>query len=209
MSFASDLTSIEVCAGAGGQAIGLHQAGFKHLALVEIDRHAGRGRRLVERNRAGNITDGLREACMACLDIDKAVVRRFAETGVDPMHIDARLTPTGENQVNMLAQVLRQFSATREPATLRLLQPTQGPRSSSFGLRRVFNGQARNPHSGMDIAAASGTPVVAPAAGRVIDAGDYFFNGNTVWLDHGGGLLSMTVIAVLGFVVAFSSAPAS
>ena len=74
---------------------------------------------------------------------------------------------------------------------LRMQVPTPGRRSSSFGLRRVFNGQARNPHSGMDIAAPTGTPVVAPLAGRVIDTGDYFFNGHTVWLDHGGGLLSM------------------
>ncbi len=88
------------------------------------------------------------------------------------------------------AQVIATFSDT-PPADLALRQPTSGPRSSSFGLRRVFNGQARNPHGGMDIAAPTGTPVFAPRAGRVIDTGDYFFNGKTVWLDHGAGLLTM------------------
>ncbi len=77
------------------------------------------------------------------------------------------------------------------PRDLRMQAPVDGRRSSSFGLRRVFNGQARQPHSGMDIAATTGTPVVAPLAGQVVDTGDYFFNGQTVWLDHGGGLLSM------------------
>ncbi|MBG6075394.1 M23 family metallopeptidase [Polaromonas sp. CG_9.11] len=90
------------------------------------------------------------------------------------------------------ATVMATFSEPLPQASaLRMRVPVPGRRSSSFGLRRVFNGQSRNPHSGMDIAASTGTPVVAPLPGRVIDTGDYFFNGNTVWLDHGGGLLSM------------------
>ena len=99
-----------------------------------------------------------------------------------------------ERERDHQAQVMATFS--EQPAggalqSLRMQVPVPGRRSSSFGLRRVFNGQARNPHSGMDIAAATGTAVVAPLPGKVIDTGDYFFNGGTVWLDHGGGLLTM------------------
>jgi murein DD-endopeptidase MepM/ murein hydrolase activator NlpD len=111
---------------------------------------------------------------------------------VSPRHVELSKADLARHERERAhqAKVIATFSAER-PASLRFAAPVPGPRSSSFGLRRVFNGQARNPHSGMDIAAPVGTPVRAPAPARVIDTGDYFFNGNTVWLDHGCGLLSM------------------
>jgi murein DD-endopeptidase MepM/ murein hydrolase activator NlpD len=84
----------------------------------------------------------------------------------------------------------RQFSP-RQPSNLLLDKPVNGPLSSPFGLRRFFNGEERNPLSGLDFAASRGTPIKAPAAGKVILLGDYFFNGKTVFVDHGQGLISM------------------
>lgn len=83
-----------------------------------------------------------------------------------------------------------QFSP-RQPSNLLFDHPVNGPLSSPFGLRRFFNGEERNPHSGLDFAARSGTPIKAPAAGKVILTGNLFFNGNTVFIDHGQGLISM------------------
>jgi len=74
---------------------------------------------------------------------------------------------------------------------LQFEQPADGPYSSPFGLRRYFNQQARRPHSGLDIAAPLEAPIHAAADGTVINTGRYFFNGNTVFLDHGQGLITM------------------
>lgn len=71
------------------------------------------------------------------------------------------------------------------------IRPTVGKFSNSFGRKRFFNGEERAPHSGLDIPAPVGQKVVAPAAGTVVAVGDYFFNGKTVLVDHGQGLISM------------------
>jgi len=68
--------------------------------------------------------------------------------------------------------------------------PVEGRILHSFGFRRVINGEPRSPHNGEDIAAPKGTPVVAPNDGIARLTGDRFFGGNTVFLEHGGGLFT-------------------
>lgn len=120
--------------------------------------------------------------------------KRYAEQRlkVAPRHVElsAEDQARAQRERRHLGAVLSRFSAERVPATLRLQQPVAGRRSSSFGLRRVFNGQPRSPHAGMDLAAVTGTPVVSAGAGVVADIGDYFFAGRVVVVDHGQGLLT-------------------
>ena len=106
---------------------------------------------------------------------------------VDPLPEDlARIEAEAARSHEALASYSEEFVPT-----WRWSAPVAGPRSSSFGLRRVFNGQPRSPHSGMDIAAPTGTPIVVPAAGRVVETGDFFFNGQSVFVDHGHGVVTM------------------
>ncbi|MCF6219045.1 MAG: peptidoglycan DD-metalloendopeptidase family protein [Gammaproteobacteria bacterium] len=77
------------------------------------------------------------------------------------------------------------------PSLPELALPVTGRLSSRFGLQRYFNEQPRKPHSGTDIAAPEGTPITSPADGVVVRTGAYFFNGNTVFVDHGQGLITL------------------
>lgn len=107
-----------------------------------------------------------------------------------------KVEPTAEDlkRINRESRVMKAaFEAWRdqEDVPLQFDLPAEGPLSSPFGLRRIFNGEPRAPHSGFDIAAAAGSPIRAPAPGRVAAVGNYFFNGNTVLIDHGQGLVTM------------------
>lgn len=79
---------------------------------------------------------------------------------------------------------------TAQSIDANFIAPVDGRLSSLFGLKRFYNDIPKRPHSGLDIAAPTGTPILAPAPAKVIGTGSYYFNGNTVFLDHGQGLLS-------------------
>ncbi len=107
------------------------------------------------------------------------------------------VNPSPENQARFKRELDEQLTAYKQyreatPSNVVLDRPVDGGRySSPFGLRRFFNGEERNPHSGLDIAVPTGTPIKSSADGVVTIVGDYFFNGKTVFVDHGQGMISM------------------
>lgn len=117
---------------------------------------------------------------------------------------EERITITDQEQVTPstlnLERIRKESALMREAYALftpqpdnllPIIRPVEGRTSGVFGSRRFFNDQPRNPHSGIDWAAPLGTPIKSPAPGKVVVVGSFFFNGNTVLIDHGGGFISM------------------
>lgn len=71
------------------------------------------------------------------------------------------------------------------------IRPVEGEISTEFGLNRIINGQRRSQHTGVDLRAEKGTPVLACNHGVVALVDELFFSGKSVVLDHGWGLYSM------------------
>lgn len=91
------------------------------------------------------------------------------------------------------AEVKRLLTSSPAPRhyDLPFLRPVPGGVSSAFGLRRFLNGEPRAPHGGVDLRAAQGSPVLACADGTVVLVAAHYFAGNSIYVDHGEGVLSM------------------
>jgi murein DD-endopeptidase MepM/ murein hydrolase activator NlpD len=168
----------------GDRVLVLPQAGH-WLAVVGIPLSAAAGADAISIQRSGAA-----EQMLSFTVVPKQYLVQRLRVAPAQVDLSAQDLARYQREHAHLQAALATF-APQLPATLRLRVPVSGRRTSSFGSRRIFNEQARAPHSGMDIAARSGAPVHAAAPGTVIDTGSYFFDGNTVLIDHGEGLITM------------------
>jgi len=108
----------------------------------------------------------------------------------DMVDLDAK-TLERVNQEARKLEALFQTSRNERLWKNVFIRPVEGEISTGFGLNRIINGQQRSPHTGVDLRAEKGTPVLASNHGVVVLVDELFFTGKSVLLDHGGGLYSM------------------
>ena len=160
------------------------QGPWRALAGIDLDQRPGDARIVVER--------GLDRWCAVRLSIKAGT---FEEDRLTVPQRFVELSPADQaraaRETSQLAAVFRVRTAERLWHGPFQIPIEDGRRSSSFGRRRILNGQPRSPHTGVDLGAASGTPVHAMQRGRVALDADLFFSGRTVVLDHGLGVFSL------------------
>lgn len=113
------------------------------------------------------------------------------------LSVDPKMVDPPSDQLDRIRREKRRVAGIWRltgPAAFELpLHPpiTPVPSARSFGSRRVFNGKPGNPHSGADLSASTGTPVLAAAGGTVVIADAHYFSGKSVFIDHGNDLITM------------------
>ena len=119
------------------------------------------------------------------------------EFPTEQLKVAPRFTDLSKTDLNRVNRESKEVGAIYRRITADIVPdapftvPIPGAIGTNFGERRIFNGQARSPHSGADLRASTGTPVHAANRGRVVLAKALFFTGNTVILDHGLGIYSL------------------
>ena len=110
---------------------------------------------------------------------------------VDKKYVD----PPAAEQARIRADREKVRRALAQPLperlwTLPFTRPVPGDVSSLFGLKRVFNGQPRGVHRGLDLRGSTGTPILACAPGKVVLADELYFSGKVVYINHGAGVFT-------------------
>ena len=116
---------------------------------------------------------------------------------------ESRITISNQDFVSppnaMLERIREEYSQSisaknvfnlKKNTSKEMIIPLEGIMTSEYGVKRFINEQPRNRHIGLDIAAAEGRPIFAPLNGKVILAGNFFYKGNVIFIDHGNGLVS-------------------
>jgi murein DD-endopeptidase MepM/ murein hydrolase activator NlpD len=164
-------------------------AGKAYEALLAVDMDTKPGKYQVKVQ--GRDQEGKSLAGASSLEVKK-VSFKTQTLSLPSSMVD--LDPKTLERVNAESQrVEAVFQRTRKEKLWkgRFLRPVPGEISTPFGLRRVINRQNKSPHSGVDLRAEEGTPILASNAGSVILVDDFFFSGKSVILDHGQGVYSM------------------
>jgi len=123
---------------------------------------------------------------------------------ITPVNYPKQELTLPKNMVTPPAEVYARITADRKATTaakntvtpqrnwrLPLERPVSGKITSLYGLQRILNGKPKNPHRGQDLRSPMGNPVKSTADGIVILVGDHYYAGNSVYIDHGNGVVSM------------------
>jgi len=124
----------------------------------------------------------------------RVAAREFPAEAVTVEPDYAQPPPAVAARIARERQRLDALYATRTPGPplpRPFVRPVPGKATSVFGTRRTFNGVPRDPHSGLDLRAAAGTPVRAAGPGRVVLADELYYAGRTAIVDHGDGLFTI------------------